>query len=183
MYVGHVGIALGLRRVRGGPPLWLLVVAAQAPDWGDALIELYGAKAPDPGWSPHGFPLVGLSALAAALVGARLTRSARGAGLAAMAVLSHWAADYVTGSKPTWPGGPMVGLGWFLHPARDLAVEAAMTVVGWWLWRASLPEAAGPVRRRRLRRHWGMDWALLALLLGLQLGVDLVMARRLGILR
>ncbi len=180
MYVGHVGIALGLRRARPAPALWLLVVAAQLPDWGDALLELSGARPPDPGWSPHGWPLVGLGALGAAVVGARLARTWRGGALAALACLAHWPADYVTGWKPTWPGGPpRVGLGWYGHPWRDLVLECVVTLGGWVMWRGSLPRTpnaggAGSPREARLA------WALLAVLIGLQVWADVVMARHNG---
>ncbi len=181
MYAGHVGIALGLRRVRGAPPLWLLVAAAQLPDWGDALLELYGGQPKDPGWSPHGWPLVALGAVAAAVVARRLAGTWGAGGLAALACVSHWLVDYVTGGKPTWPGGPTsVGLMWYFHPARDLLVEVSVTVVGWVLWRGSLP-AAAEVRGRAARaKRAGLAWGLLALLVTLQLGVDTVMAHRNG---
>ncbi len=177
MYVGHVGIALGLRRARSAPPLWLLVTAAQLPDWGDALLELFGGRPPDPGWAPHGWPLVGLGALGVALVGGRLAGTWRGGALVAFACASHWCVDYVTGYKPTWPGGPAsVGLGWYGHPLRDLVLEVLVTGVGWAIWRGSLPavDARGLARPRRSAY---LEWALLAVLLGLQLWADVVMAR------
>lgn len=179
MYAGHVGIALGLRRPRAAPPLWLLVLAAQLPDWGDALVELYGSAPRDPGWLPHGFPLLGLGALAVAVVGRRITRRWRGGALAALACVSHWAADYLTGSKPTWPGGPAgVGLMWFQHPRRDFVVEACVTALGWALWRGSLPPAElAPAARARRR---ALEWGLLAVLVALQAAVDVVMARHSG---
>lgn len=183
MYAGHVGVALGLRRAPHAPPLWVLVVASQLPDWGDALLELYGTAPNDPGWSPHGWPLLGLGALGVALVGARITRAWRGGVLAAAACLSHWGLDYLTGGKPTWPGGPVsVGLMWYEHPARDLAAEVFVTAVGWALWRGSLPRAArgGAVERRGVARRRALEWGLLAVLVALQLGADVVMARRSG---
>lgn len=174
MYVGHVGIALGMRRARAAPPLWVLVVAAGLPDWGDALLELAGMRPADPGWAPHGWPLVGLGALGAAVVGARAAGSWRAGALAAAACVSHWLADYITGYKPTWPGGPQdVGLGWYGHAWRDLVLEAAVTVVGWALWRGSLPRAD----RDRAGPRAGFAWGLLAVLLLLQVGADAVMAR------
>lgn len=179
MYVGHVGIALGLRRARSAPPLWLLVAAAQLPDWGDALVQLYSSRAPDPGWSPHGFPLVALGAFGAGLVGARLARTWRGGALAALACLSHWAADYLTGFKPTWPGGPVgVGLGWYAHASRDFLLESAVAFVGWMLWRRSLPAPVAAGAPRVLAR-WdaGLAWGMLVVLVMLQLGVDVVMSQ------
>lgn len=179
MYVGHVGIALGLRRARSAPPLWLLVAASQLPDWGDALLELSGAKAPSPGWGPHGWPLVALGALGAAVIGTRAARTWRGGALAALACVSHWGADYFTGWKPTWPGGPTdVGLGWYGHPPRDFLLESAITIIGWLLWRSSLPVVAAdvPARAGALPRA-RLEWGLLVALLLMQLAVDAVMAR------
>jgi hypothetical protein len=178
LYAGHVGIGLGLRRLRWAPPLWVLVLAAQLPDWGDALLELSGTAPREPGWSPHGFPLLAAGALGVGLVGWRLARGWRGGAIAAAACLSHWAADYVTGWKPTWPGGPTnVGLMWYFHPRRDFALEVAVTVVGWALWRGTLPR---PAEGRGARGRRALEWGLLALLVVLQGAVDGVMARRNG---
>ncbi len=178
MYVGHVGIALGLRRARSAPPLWLLAIAAQLPDWGDALLELHGKLRPSvPGWEPHGWPLVGLGAAGAAIVATRLVGTWRGGALAAFACSSHWGVDYLTGYKPTWPGGPVdVGLGWYGHPGWDLLLEGAVTTVGWVLWRGGASPAVDASRAVRTRSA-ALEWGLLVALLGLQLWADLVMAR------
>ncbi|GJG84986.1 hypothetical protein tb265_01670 [Gemmatimonadetes bacterium T265] len=178
MYVGHVGIALGLRGARSAPPLWLLVVASQLPDWGDALLQLASNRTADAGWSPHGFPLVGLGALGAGLIGARITRSWRGGALAALACVSHWAADYLTGYKPTWPGGPVdVGLGWYGHATRDFLLESGIAFAGWVLWRRSLP-AFAPAGPTRGQVWWdaGLAWGMLGVLFTLQFAVDVVMS-------
>ena len=147
MYAGHVGIALGFRSVRGAPPLWLLVLAAQGPDWGDMLHEALRLPFGNPGWSSHSFPMVGVGALGAGAVAWLVTRRGgtpgRAALIAAVAYLSHWLADFFTGNKPTWPGGPVVGLGLYSHPLRDLALEGAVIVCGWWLWRRALPRPGG----------------------------------------
>ncbi len=178
MFVGHVGIALALRRAPAAPPLWLLVVAAQLPDWGDALLELYGTRASDPAWGPHGWPLVAIGALGAGVVGTRLARSWRGGALAAVACLSHWCADYITGIKPTWPGGPVnVGLGWYGHPRREFVLESAVALVGILIWRGSLPAPdAAVLARGRPRQNAGLDWGLFAVLVVMQLAVNVTMA-------
>nr|MDQ6925442.1 hypothetical protein [Candidatus Eremiobacteraeota bacterium] len=150
---------------------------AQLPDWGDALLELHGKLRPsDPGWAPHGWPLVALGALGTAIVGARLVRGWRGGALAAFACVSHSLVDYITGYKPTWPGGPAeVGLGLYGHAGADLLLECAVIILGWALWRGSLTssDADAPVRAWP---YAGLAWGLLAVLLGLQLWADLVMA-------
>ncbi|AHG90351.1 hypothetical protein J421_2814 [Gemmatirosa kalamazoonensis] len=169
MYVGHVGLALALGAHRRAPPLWLLVFAAQGCDWGDVVRGVLRVGYGDGGLSPHSLPLVAAGAAVAALLATMITRR-RGAGapalLAAVAYASHWPADYLTGIKPTWPGGPWVGEMWYAFPGRDLVLEAAVVTYGWWLWRRSLRDPRGPV-----------PWALLAALLALQLVADLLMGR------
>ncbi len=142
MYAGHVGVALGLRRAAGAPPLWLLVLASQGPDWADAVGQLFRLPAVDPGWSPHGLIPVAAGALGVAALAARLAPAsarARPALLAAGGYASHWVCDTVTAYKPTWPHGPMVGLYLYGRPAIDFAVETVVVIAGWALWRGSLP--------------------------------------------
>jgi hypothetical protein len=153
------------------------VFAAQGPDWGDAVAEALSRPAAATGWAPHGLPLLEAGALAAALLAfvvnrRRLMRGevdddapGRGAIIAFFAYVSHWIADLFTGYKPTWPGGPVVGLGWYSHPRRDFALESLVVVAGWILWRRSLPDARGKP----------LAWALLAALLALQAAADAVM--------
>jgi hypothetical protein len=178
MYVGHVGIALALRAMPGAPALALLVLAAQGPDWVELVLEAGGYRWANPAWGPHALPWValgavlaaGLAAALAAAVPARLRDDprARAAVVAALAYASHWPADYLTGFKPTWPGGPMVGRQLYGRPLVDLAMEVAVVTAGWLLWRRSVPRG-GPLAH-----------ALLAALLALQLAADVAMAHRLG---
>jgi hypothetical protein len=79
-------------------------------------------------------------------------------------VVSHVLLDYLTGIKPTWPGGPTIGLELYRYPILDLAAETAVIVFGWMVYRSSLPETPGTLR-------WST--VMLALLLLLQVGVDL----------
>ncbi|HZF67448.1 MAG TPA: hypothetical protein VEZ47_05395 [Gemmatirosa sp.] len=171
MYAGHVGIALALRRVPGAPPLWLLALAAQGPDWGDLLRELVGPLPGDPvWWLPHALPLLLAGAALAGALAWWQVRSGRAVALVAAAWLSHWPADWLTGLKPTYVGGPWLGLRWFeQRPWLDLAVEGALLVVGWLLWRRTLPTPPPPRAR-------AVASLALAALLVLQLTVDLVFA-------
>lgn len=175
MYVGHVGIALALRAQRSAPPLWILVLAAQGPDWGDAVLGALH-RHPDPSAGPHSLPMVAAGALVAAVIAFVAMRrqyderAGVAAGLAAAAYLSHWIADLVTGIKPTWPGGPVFGLALYGHALRDFVVEAIVACFGWWLWRSTL----GRVREER---RAALAWAMLGTLLTLQLAADLVMRR------
>lgn len=177
MYAGHVGIALALRGRDPAPPLWLVVLAAQGPDWADALWVMTGRPLQLTRWPPHGFPMLLFGAAACACVAVafavrRGTPRAKPALLVATAYVSHWFADYFTGIKPTWPGGPFLGLQWYQFPARDLALESAVIVAGWLVWRRTLPAET----RWRGRTH-PLAWALLAVLLALQTAGDVVMAR------
>jgi hypothetical protein len=66
----------------------------------------------------------------------------------------------VTGLKPTWPGGPIIGLQLYAHPLGDLVVETAVLVIGWLVYRRSLPPES---------RSHRLSWALLLLLGAAQL--------------
>lgn len=184
MYVGHVGVALGLRAAREAPPLWALALAAQGPDWLDGVRELamrsrawVDLEASNPAlWSTHGFVLVAAGALAATLLAWGGLRRLRPALLVGLAWLTHWGCDWVTGLKPTWPGGPWVGLRAFERPTLDLLVEGTVLAVGWALWHRALP---APPPGGRGVRPWLARQApalLVVALLGLQLAADLVLA-------
>lgn len=176
MYVGHVGVALGLRASRGAPPLWLLVLAAQGPDWADVAWEALGLPRNYPWWKPHALIPMAVGTLCAAAVGARVTRRGRAAALTALAYLAHWPADYMTGFKPTWPHGPNVGLGLYGDPGIDFWLEATVLLFGWLVWYASLPDLAGSRRRGRA----GLALGMLAALLAAQAAADWVMAHGWG---
>lgn len=158
MYVGHLGIALGARGLRRDAPLWLLVAATQACDWVQA-VGCIVAPSASAMWS-HSIPAVAVIAAIMGVAAFGLTRS-RGAAVAiAATAVSHVLADYITGNKPTWPGGPMIGLSLYDRPAADLAVETLVVTVGWLLYRRSLDREA---------RTRSLTWVLLALLVGVQL--------------
>lgn len=150
MYAGHLGIALGGKGLRRDAPLWLLVLATQGPDWMQAVACFTGTSA-HAMWS-HSLPAVLVLAAALAAAGYGVTRNGAVAGLAAAVAVSHALVDYVTGIKPTWPGGPVVGLGLYAHPSWDFLLETAMIVAGWWIYRRSLePESrSSPLARALL---------------------------------
>lgn len=158
MYVGHLGFALAGKGVRRDAPLWLLVLAAQGCDW---LQVVACTQNPDTSamWS-HSIVAVTSLVVAFAAAGYLLTRSGAVALLGGVVALSHIAADYVTGMKPTWPGGPTVGLDLYAHPAADFLVESVVVIAGWLFYRRSLPLEA--------RSRW-LTWVLVVLLVGGQL--------------
>jgi hypothetical protein len=69
----------------------------------------------------------------------------------------------VTGYKPTWPGGPMIGLRLYSHPVADFLVEGVVIVIGALLYGSTLPPR---------RRPWVDVSIMLGALLALQLGID-----------
>jgi hypothetical protein len=123
---------------------------------------------------PHGLPLVSVGAIvagAAAAWRAPAHARRRAALLVGGLYLAHWLCDAITGRKPTWPGGPIVGLDLYRRPVADFAFEAAVVAAGWLLWRGSLPSGG----RRVLER--ALPWLALAALLVLQALANRAMAR------
>jgi len=165
VYAGHIGIALAGKGLRREAPLWLLVLATQACDWAQAVACVAAPLGASAMWShsiPAGLALgVGLSL--ATYAG---TRNGRVALLVGAVAVSHVVADYVTGIKPTWPGGPVIGLDLYDRPLADFAIETAVVYAGWLVYRRSLPST---VARTRLA------WMLVVALVGVQLAgaVDL----------
>jgi hypothetical protein len=168
VYTGHVAIALAVRGVRRDVPLWVLVLAAQGPDWVEVLCGGFGTRERIQLWS-HAFPFVLVGAVAAAII-VRLSIRASGPAWITFAVyLSHPLADLVTGYKPLWLGGPSVGLQFIDRPVPDFIVQGSLCLLGWLLYRRSLP----PHVRRRV-----IVAAPLVTLLAVQAASDLVVLAR-----
>lgn len=148
MYIGHVGIALGAKGLRRDAPVWLLVIATQAPDWVDACTCAAGIE-PTGMWS-HSIAAVLALATGAWLATWATTRSMATSRVVAAIAVSHLLVDYLTGMKPTWPGGPVIGLGLYSHPVLEFALEVAVISVGWHLYRRSLPASASKSPARLL---------------------------------
>lgn len=144
MYTGHVAIALAVRGARRNLPLWVVVLAAQAPDWVELIFGARGTRASAELWS-HAFPFVLVGAGAAAIFVRLWTRSSSLALVTFAVYLSHPLADLVTGYKPLWLGGPPVGLQFIDRPVPDFLVRGSLCIAGWLLYRRSLPPH---VRRR-----------------------------------
>lgn len=165
MYMGHLGIGLGARRVAPDIPLWLLLVAALLPDSVDAIGGLTGRAH----WFQiHSHTLAGI-ALGAVAIGAAawlIARSLLAAFAGALLVISHLLADFVTSRIQLWSNGPIVGLAVYNHHPLDFCVEGAVVIIGWWIYRGTLP--------REKRYHWAL-LAMLPALLGFQFLLDGVM--------
>ncbi len=137
MLTGHVAVALGARGLRTTIPLWLLLLASQLPDWADAALCTAGIRSAVPGLYSHGFmPVAGLAAAAGAAWFVR-SRNGEASLILAAVVVTHAVGDYVTGTKPTWTGGPMIGLQLYSRPMLDFVFEGIVIVAGWLLYRQS----------------------------------------------
>jgi hypothetical protein len=162
MYIGHVGAALAAKRVRASIGLLPLLVATYAPDWVDTGMCLAGRYDPI-GMLSHSIPAV----LSLAVLGfgyyALVTRDWNGAVIIAGVIVSHMFLDWITGYKPTWRGGPMVGLQLYDHPIADFAAEGLVILAGALLYRRTLPPR---------QRPWTDLSIMLGALLVLQLTID-----------
>ncbi len=130
---------MGAKGARPRIPIALLVPIAFAPDWIELVLNLAGRESRV---ASHSLVSVCIGSLAVAIVYALSTRSVIDAGVVGATYLSHWGADFITGLKPTWPGGPNVGLMLYSHPLRDAMLECALIAACWLLYRRSLPAAS-----------------------------------------
>jgi hypothetical protein len=162
VYIGHVGAALAAKRARAGIGLLVLLVATYAPDWVDTGLCLAGAYDPQEMLS-HSVPAVMLFAVAGFSAYALVTRDWTGALVVAALIVSHMLLDWVTGDKPTWPGGPMIGLQLYDRPIADFIVEGIVIFVGTLLYGRTLPPR---------QRPWVDVSIMLGALLALQLTID-----------
>jgi hypothetical protein len=153
MFVGHAAFALIVKARRPRPPMVLLLAAAFGPDlveWGFAAAGYHDRVL------SHSIIAVGAGGLIAALAYVALAKASRGDAVAVAGLwLSHWPADFLTGVKPTWPGGPMAGLNLYTLPAVDLAMESAIVLVAWLVYRNS-------VKSRRSRQSLLIPVGLIA---------------------
>lgn len=172
MYTGHIGLALGAHGLRKSIPLWLLILASQLPDWADAGLCLADIRTPIPGVYSHSLPAIGVLALVAALAYCILERDPAGMALVALVVISHAGGDYLTGFKPTWPGGPVMGLELYRRPAIDFAIESLVVLGGWVLYRRTL---------RPGQQSSEPAFTLLGALILIQLGADIFLTMAKGL--
>lgn len=136
MYAGHAAIALLAKGKRPRVPLALLVPVAFAPDWIEWICAAFGNRNPQ---ISHSLVSVGIGATLVALIYGAARRDWSGAFAVALTYASHWPADFLTGLKPTWPGGPTVGLYWYARPVYDLSIEILLIAAAWIAYRRSLP--------------------------------------------
>ena len=161
----------------------MLVIASELPDWADASLCISGVRTPVYGMLSHSLPAVAVLAVLAGTVAAVIGPSRSSgefpvrlptaaslvviAGPVALAVALHMVSDWFTGLKPTWPGGPMIGLQLYRVPVVDFLLEAVVVILGWLAYKATLPQNPRAARAASL---------LLASLLVLQLAADVSFA-------
>lgn len=145
-------------------PLWVLIVASQLPDWADAAVCLSGVRTV-PGMLTHSIPAVAVLAAASAIACYAVSRDRRGMSLIFALVATHALGDYFTGIKPTWPGGPVIGLQLYQRPAIDFVLESAVILMGWLVYRMSFPPE---------ERSSRSVYLVLAALILIQLAADIV---------
>jgi len=133
---GHLGVAMAARARWPRLPLLAIAVAALVPDLVDfatAALRICVEK----GLYSHSLPAIAVEVVVLGGGMALWRRSpAAGAMVAAMIVL-HLAADFITGEKLLWAGGPIVGLNLYDYPLADFALETVVTYAGWRMLRAS----------------------------------------------
>jgi hypothetical protein len=145
MFIGHVAIALAAKRVRQSVPLAALLAATFGPDVIEiTLLVLERWRNLPTSLGSHSIPAV---VLGAAVVGGAYWhwwKDWRGGAVLSGVYASHWVADLLTGgAKPTWLGGPRLGLSLYDHPTIDFVIESGLLLGAWLLlW---------PARERRFR--------------------------------
>jgi membrane-bound metal-dependent hydrolase YbcI (DUF457 family) len=163
MYIGHVGVALGAKRLRPGIGLLVLLVATYTPDWVDAGLCVTGVYNPD-GVLSHSIPAIAVLTLSGFTLYGIKTRDWPSAAIVATVIVSHMLLDWLTGNKPTWPGGTMIGLRLYERPVVDFFLEGVVIAVGSVLYGRTLPPR---------QRPW-IDVAIMCgALLALQLAIDI----------
>ena len=164
MYAGHAAIAVLVKTMRPRIPMAVLVPVAFAPDWIEWFLQFRPVSAR---MESHGLLSIAIGSVVTAVVYWLGSRNPRDALAIALLYVSHWFADLVTGLKPTWPGGPNVGLLLYNHPLADVVVESLVILIAAWRYRQMLSRVT-PARRY-------LASALLAGgLIGMQIGFVLI---------
>ena len=151
MFIGHYAVGLASKKLAPGASLGALIAAPILLDllWPIFLLLGWEHVSIEPNRNPflrfafdsypisHGLvAVVGWATLFAALYYG-FTRYETGAIVIWLGVLSHWLMDFIM-HRPDLPfyagGSRMVGLGLWNHRVTTIAVEAALFVLGVWLY-------------------------------------------------
>ena len=139
-------MAVAAKRFGPRVPLWLLLCAAYAPDIIEVSLWPFGVHNRE---LSHSLISVGLGAALLAAIYAALRRDARGAICLWSVYVLHGPAAFSTGHKPTWPGGPTVGLDLSDRPVLVWIVDLAVLAAGCWLYYTYARRAAATHADRR----------------------------------
>ena len=171
MFVGHLAVALGAKKVDPDVPLGAAVAAAFGLDLIWPVLLLLGLETVrvNPGdtaftglafdaypWSHSLLTVAAWSGLAAFIARSVLGSWRSGAVLGGL-VLSHWVLDLVTHRPdlPLWPGGPLMGLGLWNSIPGTILVESGLLAGGLWIYLGATSS--------KDRTGTGALWALVAL--------------------
>lgn len=136
MIAGHLGVAMAVRARWPRLPLFTIAVAALVPDFVDfatAALRICGEK----GLYSHSLPAIAIEVVVLGGGMALWRRSPTAGAMVAAMIVLHLAADFITGEKLLWAGGPIVGLNLYDYPIADFALEAVVTYTGWQMLRSS----------------------------------------------
>jgi hypothetical protein len=172
VFVGHLAVALGARRLAPRAPLVALTSAAFGLDllWPVFVLSGLEIVRVDPGNTPftpldfvsypwsHSLVMSIVWGVVAGALTSRILRDRRAGIVAAALVVSHWVLDVITHrpDMPIYPGGPRVGLGLWNSATATIVVEAVMLLCGVMIY-------ARTTRARDGIGRWGF-WSLIALL-------------------
>lgn len=152
MFVGHLAVALGAKKVEPKMPLAAGVAASYGLDLLWPVLLLAGAERVrvEPGataftplafesypWS-HSLLMVAVWAIIVVVVSTALSGDLKVGGVLGGLVLSHWALDAVVHRPdlPLWPDGPVVGLGLWDSIAGTFLLEGTLLIGGVLLYRS-----------------------------------------------
>ncbi|HYL14902.1 MAG TPA: hypothetical protein VEV41_17805 [Terriglobales bacterium] len=146
MFIGHFGVALAAKRLAPRTSLGTLILGAEFLDLLGPIFLLLGIEHMRiaPGITKvtpldfYDYPIshslattIGWSVLVGGIY-FLARRYARGAWVVGLAVLSHWALDFLVHRPdlPLWPSGPQVGLGLWNSWAASITVEVLFFAAG-----------------------------------------------------
>lgn len=109
--------------------LTVVLVAGYLPDICRIILG-FGADLNTANILSHSLPAVAVQAVVVGAIGKFARCRTEDALLLIVMVMSHWPADLLTGCKPTWPGGPVLGWALYTRPGIDWVMEVLLVVIG-----------------------------------------------------
>jgi len=178
MFIGHFGVAFGLKRLAPRAPLAALMAAVAWADilWTPFLLlgwDHVRIAVGDTRWTPldlydypwsHSLLMLAIWGAVLALLYRAFRSDSAGAWAIAIGVVSHWVLDWIThrADLPWYPGSTKFGLGLWNSIAGTLIVELAIFLGGVWLYTRT-------TRARDRVGRWAF-WAYVVFLLVIYVG-------------